>query len=100
MNCPNCHAQNLPTDLRCLQCGASLVTDTVGGSESYRKAALQVDMRMYGRIGGGLGLALVYVLLNTIFSDVHFSWLETYGAYALTTITFSVIGRFIASRKI
>lgn len=100
MNCPNCHAQNLPTDLRCLQCGASLVTDTVGGSESYRKSALQVDMRLYGRIGGGLGLALVYVLLNTVLSDVYLNRWQTYGAYAVTAIVFAVIGRFIASRKI
>ena len=100
MNCPNCYAQNLPTDFRCLQCGVSLVTDTVGGSETYRKAARQVDINLYTRIGGGLVFVLALVLLNTIFSAVHLSRLETHAAYLLPTVIVAVIGRVIASRKI
>ena len=100
MYCPSCHTQNQPTDLRCLQCGASLVVETVGGSASYRAAARDVDKRIYGRIGSFIGFFLALFLCNSVLSDLYLSKLEIYVASVVSALVFWAIGVFIASRKI
>ena len=100
MYCPSCGTQNLPTDMRCLRCGGSLVGETVGGSEKFREAVRVVDMSLYGRIGAVAGFALTFALCNTVLSSLYLSKSETYIAATVAAIAFGAVGRFIASRKI
>jgi uncharacterized membrane protein YvbJ len=100
MYCPSCGTQNLPTDMRCVRCAASLVGETVGGSEKYREAARAVDARIYGRVGAAIGFALTFALCNTVLSSLYLSKSETYIAASVTAIAFGAVGRFIASRRI
>lgn len=100
MYCPSCGTQNLPTDMPCRQCGESLVGETVGGSERFRKAARAVDMRKYGRIGAFAGFAITFALCKTELSSLYLSESETYIAATAAAIAFGAACRFIASRKI
>ena len=100
MYCSTCGTQNLPTDMRCLQCGTSLVGETVGGSEKFREAARVVDMSIYGRVGAFAGFSLTLGLCNTVLSGLYLSKSETYVAAIVSAIAFGAVGRFIASRKI
>ena len=95
-----CGAQNLPTDLRCLRCGASLVGDPVGGSEIYRKNAREIDSRMYGGIGGFFGFTLTVLLCKTVFSSMYLSDRQIYGSAVFVAVALSALGGYIARRRL
>ena len=99
MYCSSCNAENIHTDLRCLRCGASLVGEQVGGSETYRKAARELDAKIYGGVGGFLGAGVAVGFCNTVLSAMYLSNLEIYGSAVFAAIIFSAIGRHIAFRK-
>jgi uncharacterized membrane protein YvbJ len=96
MYCASCGTQNLPTDLRCLRCGASLVGDTVGGSEKFRKTTREMDMRMYGGAAGFLGFVLTVLMFKTVLSDMYLNDMQVYGSAFFASLVFRALGRYIA----
>lgn len=99
MYCPTCNSQNLPTDLRCIQCGTSLVGETVGGSTAYRENARALDARMYGGIGAFLGFVLMGIFCRTFLAGLDMSDWQTWGAATVSAVVFGALGRVIASRQ-
>ena len=93
MYCAGCGTQNLPTDLRCVRCGTSLVGDTVGGSEKFRKTTREMDMRMYGGVGG---FVLTVLMFKTVLSDMYLNDMQVYGSAFFASLVFRALGRYIA----
>ena len=95
MFCPSCGTQNLPTDLRCLRCGTSLVGETVGGSAEYKRAAAPLNRRMISGVAGMLGFVLTFIVCKTIFGRVRLSDLEILGAAFVVAYVCRLLARYI-----
>jgi zinc-ribbon domain len=99
MYCPKCGTENIPTDLRCLRCGTSLISDQVGGSAKLRSLTSEMDQKVYGGIASFLGFFLVAGLLNTVFADLRLGNTAIYGSAVFAALVFGAIGRYIARQK-
>ncbi len=100
MYCPQCATQNLPTDLRCLQCGTSLVRETVGGSDNLRKASAELDTRMYGGLGGLFGFVMTFIFCNAFLSGLRMTDRALYGSAVVGAMVFGALGRYIARKRL
>jgi hypothetical protein len=97
--CPTCNTSNLHTSIRCSQCGASLVPDSVGASTGYEKHARAINAKMYSGLGAAAGfvgfIALSQTVLETMYLDKDQIMI---GASVLAAIG-GAIGRLIANRQ-
>lgn len=72
MVCPACQVPSHATDIRCIRCGTTLIYEAEGHSRAFKEGALALDRRMYGGIGGVLGLAVALALINTVLQGFYF----------------------------
>jgi hypothetical protein len=86
--------------MRCLRCGQSLMGQPVGGSPTYREAARNMDVSLYGRIGAWLGVALTVILRNTVFSEVYLSHVQVVLSALFVALVLRAAGRYMARRKL
>jgi len=96
MFCPNCTTQNHATDVRCMHCGTTLIFEAQGHSTNYRRGALFLNLRMYGGIGSVLGLAISFLLLNTVLQSFYFDSQEK-GIVTFLGATVGAIGGWIVA---
>lgn len=89
MQCPTCNHLNTATDVRCFQCGTTLIHEAVGHSPTYIATVDAMDLRMYRGIGGFFGFFVTAGLLKTVFSELWLSDREVYG--------YSVGGAFLGA---
>jgi len=62
MYCHQCNTDNLHTSLRCIQCGASLVGDSVSAPQDFKKTHSRDDAQFLGRLYAlGFSLAFLFV---------------------------------------
>ena len=73
MQCPVCNNLNAATDVRCLQCGTTLIHEALRHTSDYRAATDSMDTRMYGGIGAFFGFCIVGALLKFILTDLWLS---------------------------
>lgn len=99
MYCPNCSAQNIPTDRHCLRCGTDLVGDQVGGSAKLRSLTSDMDQRVYGGVGAFLGFFVVAGLLSTVSADLRLGNTAVFGSAAFAALVFGALGRYIAKHR-
>lgn len=99
MICRGCGTQNLPTSLRCIQCGTALVKEAFEPTDAYRAGARAIDARMYGRVGSFVGFALTYLVLKFVLEDMYFDAGEIYGGAFAGSIVGAITGRLIAYKK-
>jgi len=78
MQCPTCNNLAAATDVRCIQCGTTLIHEARGHTPSYLKATSSMDARMYGGIGAFFGFSIVAVLLKFVLADLWLSEREIY----------------------
>lgn len=100
MFCPTCSTQNLPTSVHCTQCGTSLIGSVVGGSDTYRKHARILNVRMYAGAGGVIAFAFAMLLGRIFLSDMNWDDRQIYGGASVFALIGAAVGRFIANRQI
>lgn len=99
MFCPSCNTTNLNTSVRCIQCGTSLIVQSVGASTGYDKHARAINARMYAGIGATIGFVVFVCLSQTVLETMYLDNSEVLvGASVLSAIG-AAIGRFIARRQ-
>lgn len=99
MICRSCGTQNLPTSLRCIQCGTTLVKEAFESTEAYRAGARAIDARMFGGVGSVVGFALTYFVLKFVLENMYFDAREIYGGAFAGSIVGAITGRLIAYKK-
>ena len=96
MFCHQCNTQNLATDLRCIQCGASLIGDSVSTPQEFALRYREHDAAMYGRTWAAvftLGyLALAFIVIPEISDNRPF----LLGGAALAAAAGRWAGRSVA----
>jgi len=99
MQCSVCNHLGAATDVRCIQCGNTLIHEAVGHSEGYRKATDYMDGRLYGGIGAFFGFVIVATLLKFVFVS---PWLNDREIYAIAMgggVAGLVAGRLLLRAK-
>lgn len=103
MICQRCNSQNLHTDLRCIQCGASLVGHSINKPEDFAKKAEPVDRAFRGNVAANIGGAIFVFGFIVITGLMHPARLDSFSHLTFGgAISFAVgrfIGRFFANDK-
>lgn len=100
MQCPTCNNLNAATDVRCFQCGTTLIHEAVGHSTEYRQAADSLSLRMHAGLGALLGFFLTAILLKFVFTAHFLSDRQVLYACAAAAAVGSVLGRlFFRARR-
>ena len=99
MQCPVCNHLGAATDVRCIQCGSTLIHEATGHSEGYRKATDYMDARLYGGIGAFFGFAIVATLLKFILVSPWLSDREIYTIALGGAVAGWVAGRLFLRAK-
>lgn len=99
MICQSCGTQNLPTSMRCIQCGTGLVKEVSESTEAFRAGARAVDARMYGGIGSFVGFFFTFFVLKFVLEDMYFDAREIYGGALAASVVCGIAGRLIAYKK-
>ena len=99
MFCPACQCQNLPTSLRCSQCGASLLPDSPTAAGDVGKTARAMDARNFSIWGGLAGAVLVFVLLNLAKDNLHLDDGDLKLGALIGAVAGAALGRVVAWKK-
>jgi len=99
MICQSCGTQNLPTSMRCIQCGTGLVKEASENTDAFRAGARAVDARMYGGIGSFFGFVLTFFVLKFVLEDMYFEAREIYGGALAASVVCGIAGRLVAYKK-
>lgn len=99
MFCPTCNTSNLHTSIRCIQCGTSLIVQSVGASDSYDKYARPLNARMYAGVGATIGFVLFIVLSQTVLETMYLDRNQILMGASVFSALGAVMGRLIARRQ-
>jgi hypothetical protein len=99
MFCPTCNAQNLATDVRCLQCRALLIETTEKRSDAYIRSNRDMDNRIYSGVGALIGFGFVGLSLKFFLSNVNMNDEQIYSAAAIGAAVGGMLGRYISHKK-
>ena len=99
MQCPVCNNLNAATDVRCIQCGTTLIHEALGHTLEYRKATSSMDARMYGGIGAFFGFSIVAVLLKLVLADLWLSDREICAFAVGGAVAGGLAGRLFINAK-
>jgi hypothetical protein len=99
MQCSSCNHLNSATDVRCFNCGTTLIYEAVGHSKEYERASQSLSVRMHSGIGALLGFFLVAVLLKFILTSHFLSDRQVMLASAGAAVVGSFLGRLFLRAK-
>lgn len=100
MQCPTCNRPYLATDVRCIDCGATLIYEAHGHSKEFKQAANALDSKMFAGIGAIAGFFIAAVVLKFIFTAHWLSDEEIYTAAVVAGVLGAVIGRVIQKKRL
>lgn len=99
MFCPTCNSTNLHTNVRCTQCGASLITESIGASAEYEKHARAINARMYAGIGATIGFVVFVALSRTVLETIYLEKSQVLTGASVLAAIGAAIGRLIARKQ-
>lgn len=99
MQCPACNSLSAATDVRCLNCGTTLIYEAGGHSKEYEKASASLSARMRSGLGALAGFFLVAVALKVIFPANFLADRQILWASAIAGVAGSVVGRLLLKAK-
>lgn len=82
-----------------MQCGTTLIHEAGGHSDNYKKAANDLNNKMYGGYGSILGFCLVGFVLKFVLADLYLDDHQIYGGALGGAFAGGIIGRIIARTK-
>lgn len=95
MICQRCNSQNLHTDLRCIQCGASLVGHSISNPEDFAKKAEPFDRAFRSNVAANIGGAIFVFGFIVITGVMHPARLDSFSYLSFGATVSFVVGRFI-----
>lgn len=95
MQCPTCNSLNTATDVRCMQCGTTLIHEAVGHSKEFRQAADSLSLRMHSGLGALVGFFFTAVALKFVFTAHFLSDRQVIFASMVSAAVGSFIGRLL-----
>jgi hypothetical protein len=98
MFCHQCNTQNIATDMRCIQCGASLLGDSISTPEEFAKKFQDQDARVYGRVWAALFVLGYFVLTLIAIPEIVDSRVLLLGGAALAAAIGHFVGKAVAKQ--
>lgn len=98
MICPTCNSSTLDTAITCHQCGAKLITSSVGAPKSILIIDRDVHLRIGGRIGGVTGFFLFILLAQTMLESLDLDRSQSVIGASICAALGGALGRWLVRR--
>ena len=99
MHCQKCSHEFQATDVRCINCGATLIYEANGHSKEYKEAASFLDSKIFAGMGALIGFSIVAFLLRFVFTSHWLSDRAVFMAAMCGGLIGGVLGRLIQKRQ-
>ena len=96
MFCHRCNAENLDVSLNCIQCGASLLGDSVSTPEAFANKTRASDHRIYGRTWAFVFTLAYFFIAATVIPELREDKTVFWGGGLLAVVLGKLFGKAVA----